>query len=230
MRILLLCLLGLLSACAGPAQSTGQQSSRLTNSDPAASRGGASSLDAPDNENVLGSVAEREAIQREQEMLAELADRGIFPENDPTQVTVKYHRSGVTIGLYNEANVTQADYYTTARNAASYKVVSNIKMGALLKALEDLGYYEEAYPDFKRTPGSSLSVVVLSGDTKHTLSWGQSMGEKNNELTQNCADAVRVMFDTTMAVQVVDNPDGTDFFQNERDRINNQNALKRAKQ
>lgn len=229
MRILLLCLLGLLSACAGPSQSNSQQSSRLTSSDPGAPRGAAHSLDTPDDA-VLGSVAEQEAIAREQEMLKELADRGIFPMEDPTQVTVKYHRSGVTIGLYNEANVTQADYYTTTRNSASYKVVSNIKMGALLKALEDLGFYEEAYPDVKRAPGASLSVVVLSGTNKHTLSWGQSMGEKNNELTQNCADSVRVMFDTTMAVQVVENPDGTDFFQHERDRINNQNALKRAKQ
>jgi len=227
MRILLLCLLGLLSACAGPASNSGS-SSRMSGSDPASPRGGAATLGNPDDA-VLGSVAEQDAIEREQEMLEELASRGIYPMNDATQVTVYYHRSGVTIGLYNEANVSQADYYTTQRSAASYKVVSNIKMGALLKALKDLGYYEEALPEVKRTAGASLSVVVLSGDERHTLSWGQSMGEKNNELTQNCADAVRVMFDTTMAVQVVENPDGTDFFQNERQRINNQNALKRAK-
>lgn len=230
MRILLLCLLGLLSACAGPTPNSGSSTTtRMSAEQPAAAQGGAHTIGNPDDA-VLGSAAEREAIQREQEMLEELAKRGIHPMEDPTQVTVKYHRSGVTIGLYNEANVSQADYYTTTRHSASYKVVSNIKMGALLKALDDLGFYAEAYPDVKRAPGASLSVVVLSGNTKHTLSWGQSMGEKNNELTQNCADAVRVMFDTTMAVQVVDNPDGTDFFQNERERIHNQNALKRAKQ
>lgn len=190
--------------------------------------GSANSILTPD-EAVLGSAAEKAALEREAEMLADLASEGIYPETRPTQVTVKYHRAGTTIGLYNEANVSQADYYTTSRSNAGYKVVPDIKMGALLKALEDLGYYDEALDGIKRVAGASLSVVVRCGDESYTLSWGESMGKDNHELTHLCADAVRVMFDTTLSVQVVDNPAGTDFFQNERDRINHENAVNQAK-
>jgi hypothetical protein len=189
---------------------------------------GANTIQTPD-EAVLGSTAEKAALEREAEMLADLASEGIYPETNPTQVTVKYHRAGTTIGLYNEANVSQKDYYTTARASAGYKVVPNIKMGALLKALEDLGYFEEAQSGIKHVLGSSLSVVVRRGSESYTLSWGESMGKENHELTHTCADAVRVMFDTTLSVQVVDNPAGTDFFQNERDRINHENAVNQTK-
>lgn len=236
MRILLLTLLSMVFACAGPATSpqpgTTSLDSSPTAQNPVVSTGNAmesaNTIQTPD-EAVLGSAAEKAALEREAEMLRDLASEGIYPETQPTQVTVKYHRAGTTIGLYNEANVSQTDYYTTSRSNAGYKVVPNIKMGALLKALEDLGYYEEALDGIKRVAGSSLSVVVRRGTESHTLSWGESMGKENHELTHLCADAVRVMFDTTLSVQVVDNPAGTDFFQNERDRINQENAVNQAK-
>lgn len=236
MRILLISLLCLLCACAGPSTTPQDGPSSLTASgdrpSPQVTTGGqasgANTIDAPD-QAVLASAAELAALEREEQMLADLADEGIYPEERPTQVTVKYHRAGTTIGLYNEANVSKTDYYTTARSSAAYKVVPNIKMGALLKALDDLGYYDEAMDGIKRVAGASLSVVVRRGDESFTLSWGESMGKENHELTHLCADAVRVMFDTTLSVQVVDNPEGTDFFQKERDRINQENALNRTK-
>ncbi|MHC4823860.1 MAG: hypothetical protein ACYTEP_07570 [Planctomycetota bacterium] len=237
MRILPVTLLSLLFACAGPAptpqngtssslEPTANTKSPMVSTD--GSMEGANTIQTPD-EAVLGSTAEKAALEREAEMLADLASEGIYPETNPTQVTVKYHRAGTTIGLYNEANVSQKDYYTTARASAGYKVVPNIKMGALLKALEDLGYFEEAQSGIKHVLGSSLSVVVRRGSESYTLSWGESMGKENHELTHTCADAVRVMFDTTLSVQVVDNPAGTDFFQNERDRINHENAVNQTK-
>ena len=232
MRNLLLCSLGLLFACAGPASNpnsstklapaveSGSQNLGGPNEMSAAS---ASSVQNP-NEIQLNSEAEMAAVRRQEEMLADLAKRGIYPENRPTQVTVKYHRAGTTIGLYNDANVSQTDYYTTARTSATYKVIPNIEMGALLKALDDLGFYDEAVDGIKSIGGASVTVVVRRGTESHSLSWGAVMGKKNNALTQTCADAVRVIFDTTLAVQVLDNPDGTDFFQSERQRIQNENA------
>jgi len=232
MRNLLLCSLGLLFACAGPASN----SNSVAKVSPAADSGSTSStnfsnssantIDAPD-QGVLGSAAEKEAIRRHEQMLADLAERGIYPETKPTQVSVSYHRAGTTIGLYNEANMSQSEYYTTARSSANYKVIPNIEMGALLKALEDLGYYDEAKDGISRVSGASLTVVVRQGGAEgksYSLSWGASMGKTNNKLTQTCADAVRVIFDTTRSVQVVDNPDGGDFFQGESDRIRNENA------
>ena len=229
MRNILLCSLGLLFACAGPASNSnsGRQaasasisgSSQNTNS-------AAGSFDSQDDA-VLGSEAEKIAIARHQQMLADLAKRGIYPETKPTQVSVSYHRAGTTIGLYNEANMSQKEYYTTSRSSAKYKVIPDIEMGALLKALDDLGYYDEAKDGISRVSGASLTVVVRQGgaeEKSYSLSWGASMGKTNNALTQTCADAVRVIFDTTRSVQVVDNPNGTDYFQNERERIQNENA------
>ncbi|MFK5956191.1 MAG: hypothetical protein QM477_07085 [Planctomycetota bacterium] len=201
------------------AKSDSADSANLANSS-------ANSIQSPD-EAILGSSAEREAIRRHEQMLADLAKRGIYPENKPTQVSVSYHRAGTTIGLYNEANMSQSEYYTTARSSAKFKIIPNIEMGALLKALDDLGYYEEAKDGVSRVSGASLTVVVRQGgeeEKSYSLSWGASMGKTNNKLTQTCADAVRVIFDTTRSVQVVDNPNGTDFFQNESNRIRNENA------
>ncbi|PCJ53381.1 MAG: hypothetical protein COA70_08765 [Planctomycetota bacterium] len=232
MRNLLLCSLGLLFACAGPA-SNPDSGSKLA---PAVESGsqnwdnpsqsGAASASAVQNPNeiYLNSEAELAAVRRHDAMLADLAKRGIYPETKPTQVTVKYHRAGTTIGLYNDANVSQTDYYTTARSSATYKVIPNIEMGALLKALDDLGFYDEGVDGIKSVGGASVTVVVRRGTESHSLSWGAVMGKKNHVLTQTCANAVRVIFDTTLAVQVLDNPGGTDFFQNERNRIQNENA------
>jgi len=229
MRNLLLCSLGLLFACAGPSsnQDAAQKPAGVTDSGSSQrTDASASSIDSLDGA-VLGSEAEKVAIARHQQMLADLAKRGIYPETKPTQISVSYHRAGTTIGLYNEANMSQTDYYTTSRASAKYKVIPDIEMGALLMALDDLGFYDEAKDGISRVSGASLTVVVRKGgdeEKSYSLSWGASMGKTNNALTQNCADAVRVIFDTTRSVQVVDNPNGTDFFLDERQRIQNVNA------
>ena len=97
-------------------------------------------------------------------------------------------------------------------------------MGALLKSLEDQGYFEEAASGGVKMRGSFLSVFVRRGNEKWTLNWGQVMGDKNKELTYASSDSVRVVFDTQLSIQVVDNPDRSNFFEKERDRINRDNA------
>ncbi|MBT4466219.1 MAG: hypothetical protein HOD03_06010, partial [Planctomycetes bacterium] len=62
-------------------------------------------------EIVTLSPSEKAAIKAEQEFIDEMASEGIYPETTPTQITVKYHRSGLTIGLYNESHISQTDYY-----------------------------------------------------------------------------------------------------------------------
>jgi hypothetical protein len=188
--------------------------------------GSASSLMGDDE--VLGSASEAVAIEREQAMLDDLARRDIYPETTPCQVTVKYFRSNTTLGLYNESYVSQSDYYTEARRSADYKVISDIKMGALLKSLEDFDYFDEAEEGIKRMAGASVAVVVRKGNQSWTLNWGQVMGEDLMETAHNCADTVRVMYDITRSVQVVDNADGADFFLKERERIQRENALRQA--
>jgi len=213
-------LLGLLTACAGGPQKTNAYggSSQVN--------GSASSLMGEGQ--VLGSAAEADAARREAEMLAELAEEGIYPETSPCQVTVKYFRSNTTIGLYNEAYVSQSDYYTQERSSADYKVISDIKMGALLKSLEEFEYFDEAEADIKRMPGASVAVVVRRGNQSWTLNWGQAMGEDKMEVARNSADTVRVVYDTQRSVQVVDNADGEDYFLKERERIQRENALRQA--
>ncbi|MCP4094304.1 MAG: hypothetical protein GY747_12730 [Planctomycetes bacterium] len=228
MRILLLALLGLLISCSG-APST----SNTNNNVPPANVANATNANASGTDMMHGMPAaewnalsglERSEVIAEEEMLADLAAKGIYPELVPCQITVKDHRSGVTIGLYNEAYVDQSTYYKESRPSASYKVIPNIKMGALLKSLDDQGYFEEAASGSVKMRGAFLSVFVRRGNEKWTLNWGQVLGDENKELTYSCSDSVRVVFDTQLSIQVVDNPDASDFFEKERNRINRDNA------
>ena len=105
MRILLLALLGLLFSCSGaPSTNSTPNDVRPANVATAANANASGSglihgLPAA-QWNELSSL-ERNELIAEEEMLADLAEQGIYPELIPCQVTVKDHRSGVTIGLYN---------------------------------------------------------------------------------------------------------------------------------
>jgi hypothetical protein len=222
MRILILALLGLLYSCSGAPTADTTSPVAKANPTEAAAPATINGFAAADWEAMSNS--EQQQALDEIAMLADLAKQGIYPETQPCQVTVKDHRSGVTIGLYNEGYIDQSTYYTKARASASYKVVPNINMGALLKSLEDQGYFEEAMPGLKKVRGAFLSIIVRRGKESWTLSWGQVMGDKNKELAHSCSDSVRVMFDTQLSIQVVHNPDGSNFFEKERNRINNDNA------
>ena len=227
MRILLLALLGLLYSCSGApsADTPNADNVRPTNMAPTANANGAGMVHGiPAAQWEELSELERNEAIAEEEMLADLAEQGIYPELIPCQVTVRDHRSGVIIGLYNEAYIDQSTYYKESRPSASYKVIPNIKMGALLKSLEDQGYFEEAASGGVKMRGAFLSVFVRRGNEKWTLNWGQVMGDEKKDLTYSCSDSVRVVFDTQLSIQVVDNPDRSNFFEKERDRINRDNA------
>ena len=169
---------------------------------------------------VTSSPSELAALQAQEEYLEEMAAAGIYPETAPTQITVKYHRSGLTIGLYNESYISQSEYYQQKRNNAVYKVVPDIKMGALIKALEDLDFFAEA---------QSVSIIFRRGNESFSLAWGPEVNVDLHEVTSLSGDSIRLMYDTTRSIQVVDNVDGADYFQQESDRINQQNAQRRSK-
>jgi hypothetical protein len=180
-------------------------------------------------EMVSISPSEKAAIEAEQEFINEMASEGIYPETTPTQITVKYHRSGLTIGLYNESYISQTDYYQQERSSAVYKVIPDMKMGALLKALTDGDFFEDATDGIKRYTGASVSIIIRHGSKSYSLAWGPSVNEDLYKVTNVSADSIRVMYDTTRSIQVIGNTSGGDFFQEESDRINKENALQRVK-
>lgn len=180
-------------------------------------------------EMVTISPSEKAAIEAEQEFINEMASEGIYPETTPTQITVKYHRSGLTIGLYNESYISQTDYYQQERSSAVYKVIPDMKMGALLKALTDGDFFEDATDGIKRYTGASVSIIIRHGSKSYSLAWGPSVNEDLYKVTNVSADSIRVMYDTTRSIQVIGNTSGGDFFQEESDRINKENALQRVK-
>ncbi|MDE0585013.1 MAG: hypothetical protein OSB63_00145 [Planctomycetota bacterium] len=180
-------------------------------------------------EMVTIRPSEKAAIEAEQEFINEMASEGIYPETTPTQITVKYHRSGLTIGLYNESYISQTDYYQQERSSAVYKVIPDMKMGALLKALTDGDFFEDATDGIKRYTGASVSIIIRNGSKSYSLAWGPSVNEDLYKVTNVSADSIRVMYDTTRSIQVIGNTSGGDFFQEESDRINKENALQRVK-
>ncbi|MBC8369710.1 MAG: hypothetical protein H8E25_06905 [Planctomycetes bacterium] len=178
---------------------------------------------------VATSPSELAAITAEQDFLDEMSNEGIYPETTPTQITVKYHRSGLTIGLYNESYISQTDYYQQKRSTAVYKVVPDIKMGALIHALTDLDFFDIADVGRKRHIGSSVTILFRRGTENYTLAWGPNVNPELFEATNMSADSIRLMYDTTRSIQLIENNSEGDFFQNESDRINNQNAQQRVK-
>jgi len=180
-------------------------------------------------ETITASPSEEAANKAEQEFIAEMASEGIYPETIPTQITVKYHRSGLTIGLYNESYISQTDYYQKERSSAVYKIIPDMKMGALLKALTDGDFFEDATDGIKRYTGASVSIVIRHGSKSYSLAWGPSVNKELYEVTNMSADSIRVIYDTTDSMQVIVNASGGDFFQEESDRINRENALQRVR-
>ena len=180
-------------------------------------------------ETITVSPSEKAAIKAEQKFIDEMASEGIYPETIPTQITVKYHRSGLTIGLYNESHISQTDYYQKERSSAVYKVIPDMKMGALLKALTDGDFFEDATDGIKRYTGASVSIIIRHGTKDYTLAWGPSVNKELYKVTNMSADSIRVIYDTTDSMQVIGNASGGDFFQEESDRINKENALQRVR-
>ena len=187
------------------------------------------SQDTAETITVTLSPSEKAAIKAEQEFIDEMASEGIYPETIPTQITVKYHKSGLTIGLYNESYISQTDYYQQERSSAIYKIIPDMKMGALLKALTDGNFFEDATDGIKRYTGASVSIVIRHGNKSYSLAWGPSVNTALHKVTNMSADSIRVIYDTTDSMQVIGNASGGDFFQEESDRINRENALQRAK-
>ena len=187
------------------------------------------SQDMAETITVTLSPSEKAAIKAEQEFIDEMASEGIYPETIPTQITVKYHRSGLTIGLYNESYISQTDYYQKERSSAAYKIIPDMKMGALLKALTDGNFFEDATDGIKRYTGASVSIVIRHGSKSYSLAWGPSVNKELHKVTNMSADSIRVIYDTTDSMQVIGNASGGDFFQEESDRINRENALQRVR-
>jgi hypothetical protein len=180
-------------------------------------------------EIVILSPSEKATIKAEQEFIDEMASEGIYPETTPTQITVKYHLSGLTIGLYNESYISQTEYYQQVRSSAVYKVIPDMKMGALLKALTNGDFFEDATDGIKRYTGASVSIIIRHGSKSYSLAWGSSVNQDLYKVTNMSADSIRVIYDTTDSMQVIGNASGGDFFQEESDRINKENALQRVK-
>jgi len=216
------------AACAGEPQTTPPIAPAPAKIDSADSTSSDSnSLDL--SERITSSPSELAAIKAEQDYLNEMANEGIYPETTPTQITVKYHRSGLTIGLYNESYVSQTDYYQQQRSSASYKIIPDIEMGALLMALTNIDFFKEAKDGIMRYTGASVSIILRRGSKSYSLAWGPQVNTDLHKVTNLSADSIRLMYDTTRSIQVIDNESGGDYFQEESNRINQQNALQRVK-
>lgn len=173
----------------------------------------------PEEGLVLDAKAEAEAAEREREFLEAMAREGVYPVEQPAQATVKYHQEDVLFGLYNEAYTKQSEFYTIPRTSANFKVVGNLDMGALWKSLEDSGFFQLAQNGIVRLPGASVSVVMRRGEESWTLAWAPTMDKQRYEQTMECAKAVSALFNGTFGLQVIDNPDGVEYFERERERL-----------
>lgn len=150
---------------------------------------------------------------------AEAKAAGITPERLPSRVSLKDHRTGVTIGLLNESKTDQADFYSQVRSAPTYKVVPDLDMGALMAQLKDFGYFNAASSSTARVPGARITVQVERGGLTRTLAYTTESNAERVQLVQDCSTAIRAIYNLHQAYQVIDNPKGTDYFEEEAARL-----------
>lgn len=153
-------------------------------------------------------------------LLLACAGPTILPESSPTRVTITDHRNGTTIGLLNEAWTSSSDWYSQVRRSSTYKVVSNEEMGALLAQLDQLTFFEASRPGTSRMPGARKSVVVEKAGQAWTLAFAATDPAEHVQAVSSCGEAVRFVYNSAMAYQLVDNPGGAEFFQAEQRSLN----------
>lgn len=186
MRILPLFILLLLSACAG-------STPRRADLD--------ADQDGPD------AVAQLEA---------ELASQGIYPEHSPTRVTFVDHKSGVKVGLLNEATTDRSSYYSEARLDAAYKVVPDLDMGVLLKQLGDFGLFQDALQSDGRVRGARMTVQVDRGGRLYTLAYVAKDTADRRQQVLDCSLAIQALYNNHSAYQQIKNDQGAAIFQEGR--------------
>ena len=208
MRIPLLLILLLVASCAaGPPTSTGSSSS----TDQASSR--SAQLEQ------AGSAAERESVAAYEKLKKEAASHGIYEETSDCRVTLYDHRSGLRIGFMNESSVKASAYYSEERDAASFKGVEDLNMGAFLKQLEESQFFSTAKNGAVRTPGASTSIVLTRNDRTWTLTSTHDSSAEVMQVVQDCAAAVRGIYDSSMSFQLIKNEQGAELFKREGERV-----------
>lgn len=150
---------------------------------------------------------------------AQLARAGIRAESQPARVTYKDHKTGVTIGVLNESHTDPGEYYSQPRAELVYKVIPDLDMGALLKQLEDFGFFAHAQPAAVRVPGARETILLERGPQSFTLAYTTQSEPKLVQLVQDCANAIQAMYNMHQAFQVMQNASGADYFDGEQRRL-----------
>lgn len=142
-----------------------------------------------------------------------MASAGIYPETRPTRVTLKDHRSGVTIGLLNQSISSTSSYYSEPRAQLVYKVIPDLDMGALLKQLDEYKFFQYAQPGDGRVPGARSTVQVERGGQVYTLAYTTQSPQPDVDRVIQCSSAIQYVYNKHQAFQVIDNPQGEQYFQ-----------------
>jgi len=143
----------------------------------------------------------------------------VRPESGPSKVVLKDHRTGTTIGVYNEAYVSKTDYYSQSRSTADFKVIPDDHMGALLEQLEQFNFFTTAQPKVSRTPGARTTLIVERNGESWNLAWTAMNQENQIALAQQCNAAFFAVYNATFSYQIIENPAGKNIFEEEDLRL-----------
>lgn len=143
----------------------------------------------------------------------------VTPESGPTKIILKDHRTGTTIGVYNESFVSKTDYYSQSRSSADFKVIPNEHMGALLQQLERSNYFEKAENGIRRTPGARTTLIVDRNGNSWNLAWTPTDAEQKIALAQECNAAFFAIYNANFSYQIIDNSSGKNIFEDEEVRL-----------
>ena len=131
-------------------------------------------------------------------------------------MTLLDHQAGRRFELVSRSHTDPLDYYSTAREDASRKIVSDEVMGALIDELDALRF--PVFARSGRAPSRGSGVITRSleidrdGQVEH---WAVGSGSEAEERIDfiECMNTMLELYNAAQSYQTIENDRGSDVFE-----------------
>lgn len=139
----------------------------------------------------------------------------------PLRVTLRNYRGDQFFELVSEVHTDRVRYYSTPRDSASRKIVDGEVVSALIEELDARGFRKRSKAGRAPSQGGSLLTwgleVDRGGPVQHWIV-GQGTPAEDVLAFQQGMQVFLELYNNVVSFQTIENPDGRQFFENERAR------------
>lgn len=129
---------------------------------------------------------------------------------------------GVEFMLINEFHADFDRLFTENKDRASVKRVPQDKFQILLERLRDEGFFDMALPGDPAVAESRFMITVETPAENWILARNPSFTIEDHNKLMTMFEIIRSWHDSIQTFRVIDNPEGSEFFIKEREKLQNQ--------